>query len=763
MDQNDTSTEETTSEWPSFSADRTLAKSAARSLRLDTQQANADGKIMEFNSELDQIRTRLSSVERQAFELPNPGQAGPMDNEIRAFREDMLKTRARFEELSTRVSTAEEHISTALIQSIDSFDTRLAVIEKVRLTQTDELNELTGYLEQAFQQIAELAEVIEGQQGSVDEVRAEVGDVRTEVGGALEKEESARLEVANALSNVEASLNRFDTVETAIKAVESELEKVRNLAEANAEKGAAQELQLAERTDAIDLRINELETTVQALPSSEDINPTASVDNEMLLAHEAKLETSEANHDALAEKIVSHTQRLDDQAETIQNIGDRASALRTSVEQFENTIEQNSQQIAKQNETISSQTEIFEVQVSALEEQKSTLANHQAAILEIQDLQQSLSNQEENLDSDRLASIEDTTGSLQSSVEDISAKVDELETRLATVADTPVEADGQDSETVEALRAELSTLSSQVEQTSQQPEESAELTNRIDDLTAQVREAELRLDDSSVRANETDAKIENAGIRIDQVTEDFGQLNDFAISSSEQIDTISTDLAMVNSRVDDLVSQGESQPSGQQVDTQEIQALATSAVERADQAHAFAENLRMIQADLVQAIQSELASHGERLDGMDNDEETNTRIEHLESKLVEAWQTISQLTELERRHTHVETQMTDALTATTQGVEHTQQHVLAMRTELESALQRVARLETMLTNSLSAPATAAPAPAAPAQAAPVQAAPVAQAAPAQAAPAPAEPAAQVDDDGADTEWFTESYSRRNAS
>ena len=162
----------------------------------------------------------------------------------------------------------------------------------------------------------------------------------------------------------------------------------------------------------------------------------------------------------------------------------------------------------------------------------------------------------------------------------------------------------------------------------------------------------------------------------------------------------------------------------------------------------------------MQALQEELRSHESLIDAVDGRVDylessgagfaSAERVQMLEAKLVEALQTISQLTQLQRRNTTVESQLTDTLTTTSHGLENTQNGVLEIRAELHAAQQRIAHLEQALATVAS---TSGAQPIA-------QVAPAAHPAP---GPAPVAHVAEIShlDDDADTGWFTESYARKN--
>ena len=279
--------------------------------------------------------------------------------------------------------------------------------------------------------------------------------------------------------------------------------------------------------------------------------------------------------------------------------------------------------------------------------------------------------------------------------------------------------------------------------------------------------------------------IEAAHGRIDEL--EAAQGGDISADIDEKISSTNARLEDMETTTHELGASLKAENSELRSETSELRAtvetLAASALDAtsadsktvdvaqatADEAHSLAEGLRQIQAQVVQTIKGELTIHDGRLSGLESSQESanaqlasfsdtqgkqasSERVHQLETKLVEALQTISQLTQLQRRHTTVETQITDTLTATTQGVEHTQQHVVALRGQLEEANARIQRLEGALSAISGQPLAAT---------SPVQTSPL-QNVETKSVADSLETEGATDADS-DTGWFTESYERRNAS
>ena len=148
--------------WPELTADTTMTQSVPRSVTLDTIRSTSDGKLLEVSSQLDLIRTRLNSLEHFVLEAPlNSSIDASVHDRIAEMELSIVSATTRFDELANRLVESDETVATTVITTVDGFDTRIALMEDARLGQASELNELTGYLEQAFTRITELAEIIE--------------------------------------------------------------------------------------------------------------------------------------------------------------------------------------------------------------------------------------------------------------------------------------------------------------------------------------------------------------------------------------------------------------------------------------------------------------------------------------------------------------------------------------------------------------------------------------------------------------------------
>ena len=300
-------------------------------------------------------------------------------------------------------------------------------------------------------------------------------------------------------------------------------------------------------------------------------------------------------------------------------------------------------------------------------------------------------------------------------------------------------------ERISAMAETTDVLGQRIDHTETANNETAERVATQEEALGAVQSRLEQLEntaDSTVPAvadtSEIEAELEATSARVAEVESTTNKLTSTLKTENKSLRQEMTDLSV---RVADFNIAAAAAPiMSASTSDDRVDEIADSAKE----AHQLAESLRVIQAEIVHAMKGELNAHDTRLVELEDSQSETTerlgsfasadRLEQIETKMVEALQTISQLTQLQRRHTAVETQLADALSASNEGIEHTQQHVVLLRSELENANARIARLE---------------------QAISVAAQPAVAATPA------ADPQAQ----GAsvDTGWFESSYEERRAS
>ena len=674
--------------WPELTADTTMTQSVPRSVTLDTIRSTSDGKLLEVSSQLDLIRTRLNSLEHFVLEAPlNSSIDASVHDRIAEMELSVVSATTRFDELANRLVESDETVATTVISTVDGFDTRIALMEDARLGQASELNELTGYLEQAFARITELAEIIETNNdlhvSRIADLEGQLEDTQTRA--SLAALESTVADIAKRSDQASTNLNeRVDELHFAATAPLVEVEARVNVLEDKLVEHGEQihgvEDQVRDHSSALDEQRKLSQEQSERLEKHEEELGIQYEDIARLKAFEEARVTQFETHSSI---ISDHGETLETHTTEIAKIQSDLEAVQSGQQQAETSqLVSGVEQLARNNgERISAMAETTDVLGQRIDHTET--ANNETA--------------------ERVATQEEALGAVQSRLE-----------QLESTADSTVPAVADTSE----IEAELEATSARV----------AEVESTTNKLTST-----LKTENKSLRQEMTDLSLRVADFNI--------------AAAAAPIMSASTS----DDRVDEIA-------------------------DSAKEAHQLAESLRVIQAEIVHAMKGELNAHDTRLVELEDSQSETTerlgsfasadRLEQIETKLVEALQTISQLTQLQRRHTAVETQLADALSASNQGIEHTQQHVVLLRSELENANARIARLEQAISVAAQPAVAATPA----ATAAPAATAPAAPATPAVPATpaAPATPEAPAADPQAqaasvDTGWFESSYEERRAS
>ncbi len=671
--------------WPEItsdlnvSADSSVSSSAPRSLTLDTFQASADGRLLEVTSQLDLIRTRLNSLEQFILEAPlNSSIDESVHTRIAEMELSIITTASRFDELASRLVESDETVATTVITTVDGFDTRIALIEDARLAQASELNELTGYLEQAFTRITELAAIIE--------------------------------------TNNDLHLTRFVDLEgqledTQTRASISALENaVSDINKRSEEAGVQMDTRFSEVHEAATAPLIELEARIAAhedklLAFSEQIRET-----------EAKASEQGVTIDEQRSHIQQQTERLDTHEH---ELGLQYNDI-ASLQSNEST---RAGEIEGLNETLGTHTTQIQAHEQAITEIQTQLKDVQSR--SEQDDAEGVAEQLARNNGDRITSIAGTT--------------DLLGQRIDLTDSTNQEIAQQAAANLDAI---------------------GEVQSRLDQL--EVPPPEVVADTSQI-----ESELEATNSRVADMESTTRELTD-ALQAENQ--TLRAELTGLSDRIEEVdATAATAIPALTNSDTR-VDEIADSATE----ARELAENLRAIQAEVVQTMKRELNTHDARLVELEDSSSSTSdklnsfaathasaeRLTQLETKLVEALQTISQLTQLQRRHTTVETQLAEALGESNSGVEHTQQHVVLLRSELEKANARIARLEQALATTASQQAAGAAAAATPVAAQASSPEPVEV--PTTTTETP-QASHEATPGAVDTDWFDESFDQRRAS
>ena len=671
--------------WPELTADTTMTQSVPRSVTLDTIRSTSDGKLLEVSSQLDLIRTRLNSLEHFVLEAPlNSSIDASVHDRIAEMELSIVSATTRFDELANRLVESDETVATTVISTVDGFDTRIALMEDARLGQASELNELTGYLEQAFTRITELAEIIETNN---DLHVSRIADLE----GQLED------------TQTRASL-------AALESTVADIDKRSEQASTN-----------------LNERVDELHFAATA--------PLVEVEARVNVLEDKLVEHGEQIH-GVEDQVRDHSSALDEQRKLSQEQSER-------LEKHEEELGIQYEDIARLQAFEEARVTQFETHSSIISDHGETLDTHTTEIAKIQsDLEAVQSGQQQAETSQSVSDVEQLARNNGERISAMAGTTDVLGQRIdhtETANNETAERVATQEEALGAVQSRLEQLENTADSTVPAVADTSEIEAELEATSARVAEVE-----STTNKLTSTLKTENKSLR-QEMTDLSARVADFNIAAAAAP-------IMSASTSDDRVDE-----------------IAGSAKE----AHQLAESLRVIQAEIVHAMKGELNAHDTRLVELEDSQSGTTerlgsfasadRLEQIETKVVEALQTISQLTQLQRRHTAVETQLADALSASNQGIEHTQQHVVLLRSELENANARIARLEQAISVAAQPAVAATPA----ATAAPATTAPAAPATPAApAVPAtPAAPAAnpQAQAASVDTGWFESSYDERRAS
>ena len=132
MDPETTASGDDSPVWPTISADISSARSAARSITLDTRRAGADGRFLSLESRFDSVGTRLLDLEKKVLdERAAEGVADELVSQFLELRAAVSETTSRFDSLVARIAANDEERATSLMQTMDGFDTRIDSVETI--------------------------------------------------------------------------------------------------------------------------------------------------------------------------------------------------------------------------------------------------------------------------------------------------------------------------------------------------------------------------------------------------------------------------------------------------------------------------------------------------------------------------------------------------------------------------------------------------------------------------------------------------------
>ncbi len=546
MDQQDIQNDNADSVWPEISADVTLARGAARSITLDTQRASTDGRIIEMTGHLELMRERLSSLEEHIFDVETSGSTSQdFTEQFAALDREIEATASQFQSLALRVSAAEESVATTMMVSVDGFDSRLALVEDARLSQSNELNELTSYLEQAFTRIAELAEVIEEERTSNSTARDHFAEQSSALTTTIEARVSELQGSINELNNqLHLATSSIDSsagdMHDALVASVGELE--RRVAATETQVTAIDEISssirfLSARADALDAQ--QKQTSDDHVSRTELTDLAGRVDTQTNEIHARATESDERQSELGGHVERAHA-RID---ETQQEIGELRTQLATPSE--EATSPALAAELHELRSTVTSAVDAQDVNRVAMSRNREDI-NAQGTAIEraeadrietrqlVQDVSDRIGNVAENAEL-----IGQRVDLVQGTSDDLHERVEELRSTSASLASHVEHVD----ENVHDLSGRLENTATALDATHQ----------RLDDAAAIAQSAHARIDQTT---HELSSRIEESAHAVDERLYETNQ--DLDARFGQTVDHVNAKLGEtvdhVNQRLDETVN-----------------------------------------------------------------------------------------------------------------------------------------------------------------------------------------------------------------
>ncbi len=694
---------------------------------------HAHERIDDTKQEIDQLRTQISEPGEA---LPSPAMA----NELEDLRSSVSSVVGEQDVTRVALTRDREDINAhgnAIQQAEAEHEVTRQLVQDVsdRIGNMAENSELIGHR-------------VDLVQGSTEGLQERVEELRS-------TSTSLAAHVEHIDGNVHNANNRLDNAATALDAAHARLDDV----EATAQSAhvrieeTVQELNVRfdESAHAVNDRLDEARQEVDARLGHNADHLNSRLD-----------ETVDQVNQRLDETVDQVNQRLDETVdrqlgETVGNIEEVRGRLASIDDELGNTngriqdIEQESvvaaehatQMSAKLDQTIDcvegavrATADIAE-RVTATEEVAAEFG-HQVAESEA-----------------HLASLDARAHAVETQSTEVERRVAELDQRVSEAEHIVSAGEERFASTEQHLSSNEERIATSEQRIEEHGERFEHVEDRISQTHAQIEERTGALRDHLLsRVDEARAQLQLA---LDESNAKAGD------SNADLRDSVFNRLEIVEQSIETRVAGLEATLSNtdQEPRLQSLETSIADAEARTSEAYAFTESLRQLQTDIVQALQEELRSHEDQLGSFNtrlhqlessgDDYASGERVHMLEAKLVEALQTISQLTQLQRRNTTVEAQLTDTLTATSHGVESAQSNVSQLREELAAAQQRIGLLEQRLsTNNPSG------------QIPPASEQLVHLDSHDQAQPSNGYETADASvEDDADTGWFTESYARKN--
>ena len=538
MDQ-EIATETAEVSWPELSADLTLARTQARSIMLDTQRANSDGRILELAAQLELMRTRMTSLEQHLFESQT-GVAQDLIERLGNIDSALHATELRFNGFAERISAAEEFASTTMLSTTTAIDARIDAAEVARRAQSTELEELSSFLEQAFTRIAELSDLVDAERditatsrrddteqftaltSKVSSVEQSISDLDVRIDEAADRVEEASHQALEELKrSITAGSARIDQANARIDGHSARLDE-------STEQLDQHGVRLDEWAERIDENTNRINTTVSQVGTLEN---GATTTNERIAALDLQLEQQASTQDEIASAI----HFLQSRAEALEaGTATHASEMVEKVGSTNRRLDQGFAELAALRGQIeSAEPEVSAELVDALEARLAANETEQRAIVRTLDeatagLEARTQQQEAVLEAHSnilesttqlltdhhaiaasnaaaIAEVQAHSAAQEQSVAGTTHAIADLVDRSDNTMDRIDETDGK--------IAELEQLATEAKG------EVAELSDRVDATHDQVTELNQRVDTTRGQVTELNQRVHAQGSEVDELSD----------------------------------------------------------------------------------------------------------------------------------------------------------------------------------------------------------------------------------------------------
>ncbi len=633
--------------WPEMSTDLTTARSVARTITLDTKGASNDGRIIDLGRKLDQVTGRLDLLEQDALDNRVAAEvAEQLTSEFATIRREIGTTRAEFDQLSHRVSSTEEDLSTSMLQTIDGFEQRISRIEDARLNEGDDVDEVMAILESAIGRVddldARIANIGEDQFRSgkelleqLETIRAEVTELRSAPSGS---DPSPVLE--HHAETLDAHTDQLDTI--------------------------AQDIQFLRAHAADDARLSDVETlTNEAVSLVADVAIRVDQQHESLTTSNAALEASGEQLADIEGQVASAHEKIDEHHDDVVAVQNRLHDVDGTVQGIHHRIDGVSGEL---HDRVTGQQERIDDVYGTLDHVHGRIDEHQGSIDQLHGRIDELAASHHSLSAETADISESARNDLSGRIEDMNRLVDAGTERVGALEQTTL--------AIHARIDELAETSNETRST-----EFEKYTIRLDDISERAVNAEKRVDSLAETATTSETKVDELSERIDvaraRLAEQESATSDLRDELAETTSVLSKQIAQLQD-AEPATSSMDASLDEERLTT--LEASVEQAERAAVEAHSFSENLRKLQTDLVQAIQTEINTQKDRL-------------AETEAKLEDALRTIAQLSDLQSRSTSVDAQLNDSVVTTNEHVEATNAEMSNLQAQLRVAMSRIDELE----------------------------------------------------------------------